>query len=132
MSVRASRAWLLALSAVLAIGFGPPPPVATSGRAGETDFAPKIGVCTSVGNAAMAKAAGCDYVEEGVRSFLVPDRPDAEFLEKLEALERSPLPVPACNSFLPESLKSVGTGARHDEIIAFAGTAFRRAREAGV
>jgi len=102
------------------------------GAPAEAGFAPKIGVCTSVGNAAMAKAAGCDYVEEGVRSFLVPDRPEAEFLEKFEALERAPLPVPACNSFLPESLKSVGPGPHHDDILAFAETAFRRAREAGV
>ena len=95
-------------------------------------FAPKIGVCASVGTAVMAKGAGCDYIEEGVRSFLVPDRPEAEFREKLGLLEGSPLPVLACNSFLPEALKSVGPEARHDEIIAFAGTAFRRAREAGV
>lgn len=138
--MRASRAWLLVLIAVLAIAFGSSPTVAKSGAASAphassgvaAGFAPKIGVCTSVANAAMAKAAGCDYIEEGVRSFLVPDRPEAEFLEKFEALERSPLPVPACNSFLPESLKSVGPGARHDDLIAFAEAAFRRARRAGV
>jgi sugar phosphate isomerase/epimerase len=95
-------------------------------------FAPKIGICTSVGSAATAQGAGCDYIEEGVRSFLVPDKPEAEFREKVRLLKASPLPVLACNSFLPESLKSLGPEARHDEIIAFSETAFRRAREAGV
>ncbi len=138
--MRASRAWLLVLLAVLAIAFGSSPTVAKSGAASAphtssgvaAGFAPKIGICASVANAAMAKAAGCDYIEEGVRGFLVPDRPEPEFRDKLGLLEGSPLPVLACNSFLPESLRSVGPGARHDEIIAFAGTAFQRAREAGV
>ena len=140
MSMRASWAWLLALVAVLAIGLGSSPAVSASGGEGAAHvprpiaagFAPTIGICTSLGNAATAKSAGCAYIEEGVRSFLVPDRSDAEFQDKLGLLKGSPLPVLACNSFLPETLKSVGPGARHDEIIAFAGTAFRRAREAGV
>ena len=124
MSMCVSRAWRLILALVLFAGAGRAP--------GAKIFDPKIGICTSVGNAATAKGAGCDYIEEGLRSFLVPDRPEAEFREKLGLLEGSPLPVLACNSFLPEALKSVGPEARHDEIIAFAGTAFRRAREAGV
>jgi sugar phosphate isomerase/epimerase len=140
MSMRASRAWLLALVAVLAIGLGSSPKAATNGgegtahfpRAIAVEFAPKIGICTSIGNAATAKAAGCAYIEEGVRSFLVPDRPDAEFREKIGLLEDSPLPVEACNGFLPESLKSVGPEARHEEIIAFAETAFRRAKRVGI
>jgi len=91
-----------------------------------------IGVCASIDDAAMARSAGCDYIEESVRGFLVPDRPGPEFTEKFALLEASPLPVLACNSFLPEALKSVGPEARHDGIIAFAATAFRRARRAGV
>jgi sugar phosphate isomerase/epimerase len=140
MSMRRWRACLLLLAAVLASGLAfcsaaagkrdtYPGYMSPSGAAG---FAPKIGICTSVANAALAKGAGCDYIEEGVRSFLVPDKPEAEFLEKLKLLEGSPLPVLACNSFLPEALKSVGPEARPDEILAFAATAFRRAREAGV
>jgi len=124
MSMCVSRAWRLILALVLFAGAGRAP--------GAKIFDPKIGVCASVANAVTAKGAGCQYIEEGVRSFLVPDKPEAEFREKLALLEGSPLPVLACNSFLPESLKSVGPEARHDEIIAFAETAFRRAREAGV
>ena len=109
-------------------------------KTGDTDsrsmspstFAPPIGICTSISNAEIAKSAGCDYIEEGVRSFLLPDRPDIEFLVKFDVLKGSPLPVRACNSFLPETLRSVGPAARPDEIMAFAETAFRRAREAGI
>jgi sugar phosphate isomerase/epimerase len=89
-------------------------------------------VCTSIGNAAAVKSAGGDYVEETVQVFLVPDRPDSEFRDKARAAAGSPLPVLACNSFLPAALKSVGPDARHDEIAAYAGTAFRRAREIGI
>ena len=89
-------------------------------------------MCTSAGNAAILKAGGFDYVEESVQGFLVPDRPEAEFREKTAALAGSALPVRACNSFLPGSLKSVGPEPRHDEIVAYAETAFRRARETGI
>jgi sugar phosphate isomerase/epimerase len=139
--MRRSRVCLLLLAAVLASGLafcsaaakkGDLYPGYVSPVKDAAGFAPKIGICTSVGNAVTAKGAGCDYIEEGVRSFLVPDRPEAEFREKLALLERSPLPVQACNGFLPEALKSVGPEARHDDILAFAETAFRRAREAGV
>ncbi len=95
-------------------------------------FAPSIGVCTSLSNAPALKDSGCGYIEEGVRSLLIPDRSDDEFRAQLEAAGESPLPVLACNSFLPESLKSVGPQSRPDEIIAFAETAFRRARKVGV
>lgn len=132
MSVRGSRAWLPVLVAVLAIGLGSAPPDATSRDDGAAGFAPRLGVCASVASAAAAASAGCDYIEEGVRSFLVPDRPEAEFQAKLELLRGSPLPVAACNSFLPGELKSVGPEARHDDILAYARTAFRRAREAGL
>jgi sugar phosphate isomerase/epimerase len=89
-------------------------------------------VCTSASNAAILRAGGCDYIEESVQGFLIPDRPEAEFRDKARALTGSALPVRACNSFLPASLKSVGPGARHDEIVAYAETAFRRARVSGI
>lgn len=138
--MRATRAWLLALIAVLAIAFGSSPKVAKGGAASApctssgvaAGFAPEIGVCTSIADAATAARSGCGYIEEGARSFLVPDRPDADFRVKLELLKAAPLPVAACNSFLPGELKSVGPEARHDDILAYAGTAFRRAREAGI
>jgi sugar phosphate isomerase/epimerase len=96
------------------------------------EFSPKLGICTSIVNAAAVKSAGGDYVEESVQGFLLPDKPDSEFREKAKSAEGPPLPVLACNNFLPASLKSVGPDARPDEIVAYAESAFRRAGEIGV
>ncbi|MFC1529260.1 sugar phosphate isomerase/epimerase family protein [Gemmatimonadota bacterium] len=98
----------------------------------EYHFFIPIGVCTSIDNAAIAIKAGCGYIEEGVRRFLMPDRPEDEFKRRLEAARACGLPVLACNSFLPGSLKSTGPEADHDGVLRFAETAFRRADEAGV
>lgn len=95
-------------------------------------FSPRLGICTSIANAAAVKEAGGDYLEESVQAFLVPGQPDGDFRQNAEALTASSLPVLACNSFLPGSLKSVGPQARPDEIVAYAKTAFRRARQMGI
>ncbi len=95
-------------------------------------FSPPIGVCTSIGNAATLKSGGCAYVEESVQGFLIPDKPESEFREKVKVFKGSALPILACNSFLPGSLKSVGPEPQHDEIVAYAETAFRRARRTGI
>ena len=120
---------LLALILLLAAG------AALPGHGGGNPgipFSPRLGVCTSVGNAAILKSGGCEYVEESVQGFLIPDRPDGEFREKARASAASVLPILACNSFVPGVLRSVGPEARHDEIVAFATTAFRRARQTGI
>jgi sugar phosphate isomerase/epimerase len=96
------------------------------------NFAPAIGVCTGFNNAGLLSGFGYSFIEEGVRSFLVPDKPEPEFLEKLEHSRGAGLPVMACNLFLPGNMKSVGPEAVHDDILQFAETAFRRARMAGV
>jgi sugar phosphate isomerase/epimerase len=122
------RTALLALALLLA---GPAGCVRPGG-AKAPPFAPRIGVCTSIVNAAAVKSAGGDYIEESVQGFLVPERPDADFRPRAEGAAAAPLPVRACNSFLPAALKSVGPDARPDEIVAYAKTAFRRAKEIGI
>jgi len=120
---------LLALILLLAAG------AALPGHGGGNPgipFSPRLGVCTSVDNAAILKSGGCEYVEESAQGFLIPDKPDGEFQEKARASAASVLPILACNSFLPGVLRSVGPEPRHDEIVAFATTAFRRARQTGI
>ena len=95
-------------------------------------FSPSLGVCTGLQNANMLSGMGYSFIEEGVRSFLVPDRPEEEFFEKLKIAKDLKIPVEACNMFLPGNLKSVGREAVHQEILEFAETAFRRAQMAGV
>jgi sugar phosphate isomerase/epimerase len=91
-----------------------------------------IGVCTSVENASLIKRAGGDYIEEGVRRFLVPERSREEFDRRLETARSSGIRIRACNSFLPGSLKSTGPEADLDGILLYSETAFHRASEAGV
>jgi len=98
----------------------------------KTRFAPKLGVCTSITNHEIVAAAGFDYIEEGVRRFLIPDKPEEEFQKKLSILKKSSIPILACNGFLPGSLKSTGPEIKHDEILEFAETAFRRAEIAKI
>jgi sugar phosphate isomerase/epimerase len=85
-----------------------------------------------LGDAAVVKRAGLDYIEEGVQRFLVPDKPDADFQEIRNRTSKAELPVRACNGFLPATLRLTGPETRHDEATVFAETAIRRAGQAGV
>lgn len=91
-----------------------------------------LGVCAGLGQAKALKQAGADYVEDGVQRLLVPQQPEATFAPLLAQAQASPLPVPACNGFLPGALRVTGPAAAHDAIVRYAETAFRRAQQAGV
>jgi len=91
-----------------------------------------IGVCTSVKNAPVLRAAGVDYIEESVGRLLVPGKPDKDFAERLRAARECGLPVRTANCFLPGSLKCVGPQADHDAVLRYAEKAFERARQAGI
>jgi sugar phosphate isomerase/epimerase len=91
-----------------------------------------IGVCTSVGNAGIFAPHGYDFIEESVGRFLVPAESEDVFLQKLEIASKSPLPVRACNGFIPGMMKSVGPYAVHREILEYVSTAFRRSQQAGI
>ena len=95
-------------------------------------FLKNIGVCTKVSNNAEWTGCGYSFIEESVQGFLVPQKSEEEFEKQLSICRESKLPVIACNSFLPGSLKSVGEDAVHPEILEYAETAFRRAKLAGV
>jgi sugar phosphate isomerase/epimerase len=108
------------------------PKVLSCASSPQVVFNPPIGVCTGVNNAEMLAAAGYDFIEAGVRNFLVPDKDESVFLENLALAQKAPIPVKACNGFLPGEMKSVGAETHHPEILEFARTAFRRAQQAGV
>jgi sugar phosphate isomerase/epimerase len=92
---------------------------------------PKIGLCTSLNSADKVKAAGYDYVEEGVQKFLTPLEPDDKFAPNLEKSATAALPVYSYAGFLPGDLKCVGPDAVHDKILDYARTAFARAKAVG-
>ncbi len=95
-------------------------------------FIPEIGVCTSLSNSRTLASQGYSYIEENVGHFLVPFESDEKFDNILSKVQKSAIPVKACNSFIPSSLKSVGPDAVHIEILGYMETAFRRAQKAGV
>lgn len=95
-------------------------------------FLADLGVCTGWDKATMLSEKGFSYIEAGVRWALVPEQPTEEFTANFEAMKESPLPVRACNSFIPGNLKSVGPEADHEKLLAYADTAFRRARMVGI
>jgi sugar phosphate isomerase/epimerase len=92
----------------------------------------ELGICTKVDHHMQVKNAGYTFIEEGVRSFLVPAEPEPEFLKNLGKAKAACLPVMACNSFLPGNMKSVGPDPAFSEILQFAETAFKRAKASGV
>jgi sugar phosphate isomerase/epimerase len=95
-------------------------------------FLDRIGVSTSIANSGILAAAGYSFVEENVRGFLVPAEPEPVFVQKLQLIKESKLPVEASNSFLPANLKCVGPAPAHEEILKFGETACRRAQLAGI
>lgn len=93
---------------------------------------PRMGICTRYNNAEMLQQAGYSYVEEGVGKFLIPDKSDEEFSAILDDVSRYPLPIEACNGFIPSSMKCVGPDAVHEHILNYMEIAFKRAQQAGV
>lgn len=96
------------------------------------NFLHEIGVCTNFSNADMLSTLGFTYIEESVGRFLMPTKSEEEFNEVLQQAQNAAIPVKACNSFIPGSLKSVGPEAVHPEILEFMEIAFQRAQKAGV
>ena len=105
-------------------------PVAWSGKEALPFLA--LGVCSKFSIAAGVKSAGGEYIEENVKRFLIPDKPDSEWARNLEQAKACPLPISACNSFLPGSLRSTGPNANHDGVLQFAEIGFKRAQQIGV
>jgi sugar phosphate isomerase/epimerase len=95
-------------------------------------FEIRIGVCTSARNADLIRAAGGDYIEDSVGRLLDPNKSDADFEEHMRLVDAAPLPVLACNGFIPGSLKSTGPKANHDGVLRYAEIAFRRAKRIGI
>ena len=101
---------------------------------GATDALPfsALGLCTRLSNADAVKAGGGQYIEESAGKFLIPDRPESEWLGQLAEAKTAALPVRACNSFLPNTLRSTGRDANHEAVLAYAAVAFARAEQAGI
>ena len=91
-----------------------------------------MGIAAPMEKAAMAKAAGAQFLTASVSDLLVPDQPDEVFEKNLAKLKDCPLPVFACNGFIrPADLHCVGPEANHETVLAWADTSFRRLKQVG-
>jgi sugar phosphate isomerase/epimerase len=92
----------------------------------------QFGVCSSITNVQPIKDAGFVFLEGGVQRDLMPGQPEQEFNKKKHEFEACPMPVIACNGFLPGTLKVTGPEARPDTVLKYAEVAFRRAATMGI
>lgn len=91
-----------------------------------------FGVCASITSGEMLRETGFYYVEGSVGRDLMPGRSDEEFAKKMAKIDSCPIPVIACNGFLPGTLKVTGPDARPDTVLRYAEVAFRRAASVGI
>jgi len=130
--MNSGRREFLKATGLLAIGLSNIPLKLFGIESGKRVFSPRFGICTEITNISILESAGYQYLEEGVRRFLVPNEPETVFNEKFSFLKNAGIPVEACNSFLPGELKCVGPESQHENILLFSETAFRRAEIAGI
>jgi sugar phosphate isomerase/epimerase len=90
----------------------------------------RFGCCCSIEQAAIAHIAGFDYVECTVVSLL-PEATEPFFAPLLEKYQAAPMPMAACNVFLPGDLKVVGPAVDWQRVEHYVHTALRRVRLIG-
>ena len=93
---------------------------------------PSFAVCAKLSDYPAVSAAGYDYLEIDVSSFLAPGKNDSTFLTNLEQMKQLNVKIISCINFIPGDMKITGPETRHDEILAWAEIAFRRAQMAGI
>ncbi|MDC3416036.1 sugar phosphate isomerase/epimerase family protein [Aquibacillus salsiterrae] len=89
----------------------------------------RFGVCADINRASEIYKAGYDFIECTVIS-LVPDD-DRQFSELFHQYKESPVPIEACNVFLPGNLKIVGDSVDEDSIRTYLEKALPRVKKIG-
>lgn len=85
----------------------------------------RFGVCSGQKNAAAAKAAGWDYLEENVQGLLKGS-------EQAWAAPTLEIPVPAANSMVPGSIPIVGPNVSREQLSAYMTNVLSRAAKVGI
>jgi sugar phosphate isomerase/epimerase len=83
-----------------------------------------------VDNAATVKAAGGDFVEEGVQNLLAAHLPEDHW-PGVSRVSGAALPVPAANTLVPGAMKITGPDVQRDALRRYMTTIFRRAAATG-
>ena len=91
----------------------------------------RFGICAKAQRAGELRAAGADFVEENVQSFLQGLAPDAEW-QGLGIAKESALPIYAANSLVPGDLKIVGPAVDFEKLQAYTSKVVTRAQKTGM
>ncbi len=95
----------------------------------------KFGVCASYRQIGELAAIPCDYLEEGVQRFLIPEQPREDFEEQWHRARAVPIPIEAANMLLPKDAFLVATADRpvdKGRLERYMKTALERAGQVGI
>src|SRR5690348_12310784 len=95
----------------------------------------RIGICASYEMMTELTAIPCDYFEENVQEYLIPERPQDEFEENLRRARTLPVAVEAANRLLPADLKLVSSPSQAVDtarVERYVRTALKRAEQSGI
>jgi sugar phosphate isomerase/epimerase len=90
----------------------------------------RIGCCCNIEEAAIAHAAGFDFIECKVTSLL-PEEDEAAVAAILAQHQASPLPVAAFNVFVPKEIKIVGPQVDFDRLCRYVENGLARVKQMG-
>jgi len=91
----------------------------------------QLGVFAAYDKADFLRESGCNYIEESVAGFLIPDNGDMQYAKNLEQLRLENFPIKSYVILLPGSLKTLGPDANHEAILQRTELVLKRAKECG-
>ena len=89
----------------------------------------KIGVCTGTENIALAKAAGCDYIELSFHGIAKQNH--EEFVQTKQLLAQAGIACEAMNCFIPGEFELISPALDMNALKAYLNHGFARAKELG-
>ena len=91
-----------------------------------------FGACRPRKDAALMKSIGYDFIEGTVADCFAPDKGVETWKRLKDEILSLPIPLRACNNFIPGTFQIVGPNAKTGPALDYAETALRRAEEVGV
>ncbi len=92
----------------------------------------RIGLWAELDVLAGMTVAGLDYAEISVADVLCPLKDKTAFTDRLKVARALPVPIKACNFFVPKELRTTGPDVDVQAVDRFVATACRRAAYVGV
>jgi sugar phosphate isomerase/epimerase len=91
----------------------------------------RFGICTKAQRAGELRAAGADFVEENIQSFLHGLAADADW-HGVEIAKASALPILAANSLVPGDMKITGPSVDFEKLQTYIARVAARAQKVGM